>query len=692
MTHTFLLEIGLEEMPDNAIQSAENQLVDKTKSFLDDHHLSYGEVYGFSTPRRFSVMVKDLEERQADESLIVRGPAKRIAQDEDGNWTKAAIGFSKGQGADLKDLVIKEDKGEPYLYVEKFIPGKESKEILTELSDVIKNIEFPKLMKWGNTNYHYVRPIHWILSLLDDQVIPISVFDVKSSKYSYGHRFLGGKIEINDPSEYEEKLKKDYVIVDRQLRQDRIVEQINKICDKNNWTVPNLYSDLLEEVTNLVEYPTAFAGSFDENYLELPTIVLETSMIDHQRYFSVWSKDQKLLLNRFISVRNGNDQHLENVSKGNEKVLSARLADAKFFYEEDKKLSIQDSIEKLKILDYHKDIGTIFDKQERVNHMAKELTQFFELSAEEERDLNRVTNIYKFDLVTQMVDEFTSLQGKIGAIYAKERGENENVVSAIAEQYLPVSSSGALPQSKVAKLLALLDKTDSLIQFFSANLIPTGSNDPYALRRQAMGIVRIILSFNSKQFNLIDYLEKMIQQSDLPAHRFEQLKENKESLTDFILSRLEKIMEKEYQIPHDLRQATLAMEDKSIVEILNHAKTLKVKKETEDFKEFIDSITRVLNITKDYQSKNNYKSEFIETESERKLAEASDQLTNEFYKFERSEEQYQALKNISPLIDKFFENNMIMVDNEEIKENRLTILNNIADLARSYADFNQIII
>lgn len=692
MTHTFLLEIGLEEMPDNAIQSAEKQLVEKTKSFLDDHHLSYGEVHGFSTPRRFAVIVKELEERQADESLVVRGPAKRIAQDEDGNWTKAAIGFSKGQGADLKDLVIKEDKGEPYLYVEKFIPGKESKEILTELSDVIKNIEFPKLMKWGNTNYHYVRPIHWILSLLDDQVIPIEVFDVESSRYSYGHRFLGGKIELSHPSEYEEKLEKDYVIVNRQLRQDLIVEQINTICEKNNWTVPNLHSDLLEEVTNLVEYPTAFYGSFDEDYLELPTIVLETSMIDHQRYFSVWSKDKKTLLNRFISVRNGNDQHIENVSKGNEKVLSARLADAKFFYEEDEKLSIEDSIEKLKILDYHKDIGTIFDKQERVNHMVQELTGIFELTAEEVKDLTRVTSIYKFDLVTQMVDEFTSLQGRIGAIYAQERGENENVSNAIAEQYLPLSSKGDLPQSKVAKLLALLDKTDSLIQFFSANLIPTGSNDPYALRRQAMGIVRIILSFDSKQFNLIDYLEKMIQQSELPSHRYEQLKENKESLIDFILSRLEKMMEKEYEIPHDLRQATLAMEEKNIVEMLSHAKTLKDKKDTEDFKEFIDSITRVLNITKDYQSKNNYASEFIETESERQLAEASDKLMDEFYKFESSEDKYRALKNMSPLIDEFFEKNMIMVDNEEIKENRLTILNNIADIAKSYADFNQIIV
>ncbi|MDN6196215.1 MAG: glycine--tRNA ligase subunit beta, partial [Atopostipes suicloacalis] len=536
MTQTFLLEIGLEEMPDNAIQSAEKQLVEKTQLFLDNHHLNYGEVHGFSTPRRFSVMIKNLEDKQADERLVVRGPAKRIAQDEEGNWTKAAIGFSKGQGAQVEDLIIKEENGEPYLFIEKFIPGKESKDILPDLHEVIKKIEFPKLMKWGNKKYHYGRPVHWILSLLGNQVIPIEVFDIKSSNLTYGHRFLGEKIEVNYPEEYEEKLKEEYVLVDRQKRQNLIIAQINKICENNNWTVPNLHSDLLDEVTDLVEYPTAFYGSFEESYLEIPTIVLETSMIDHQRYFSVWSVDESQLLNRFISVRNGNKEHIENVARGNEKVLSARLADAKFFYDEDKKLSIQDYIEKLKILDYHKDLGTIYEKQVRVNQMSKNVNDHIELSAKDQINLERASSIYKFDLVTQMVDEFTSLQGKIGALYAQERGENDIVSAAIGEQYLPLSAKGDLPESKIAKILALMDKVDSLIQFFSINLIPTGSNDPYALRRQAMGIVRLILSFNLETFNLVSFLEEMIERSKLSSNRLKQ--KNKELLIDFILSRL----------------------------------------------------------------------------------------------------------------------------------------------------------
>ncbi|MDN6161854.1 MAG: glycine--tRNA ligase subunit beta, partial [Atopostipes sp.] len=562
MTDTFLLEIGLEEMPDNAIQSAEQQLVEKTKQFLDEHHLKYDDVLGFSTPRRFAVMVKDLEDKQPDENLIVRGPSQKIAQDEEGNWTKAAIGFSKGQGGDVEDLIIKEDNGEPYVFIEKFIPGKESKELLKGLTEVVKNIEFPKLMKWGDNSYHYVRPIHWVLSLLGKQVVPIEVFDIKSSDTTLGHRFLGEKIKINHPSEYEKKLKEQYVIADRQARKEMIINQMNELCKENNWTVPHLHSHLLEEVTDLVEYPTAFYGSFEESYLDIPNIVLETSMIDHQRYFSVWSSDESNLLAYFISVRNGNENHIETVAKGNEKVLSARLADAKFFYDEDKEKSIQEHIEKLKLLDYHEDLGTMYEKQNRVNKMVERMDQYVELSVDEKNNLNRASSIYKFDLVTQMVGEFPNLQGKIGAIYARQQGENEVVSEAIGEQYLPSSAKGELGKSKVAKLLAMADKLDSLIQFFSADIIPTGSNDPYALRRQAMGVVRLILSFDLHKLNLKDFLEDMINVSDLPANRLEQLKENKENLMNFILSRLEQILQSKYEISHDIRQAVFGLEEK----------------------------------------------------------------------------------------------------------------------------------
>lgn len=692
MTRTYLLEIGLEELPANAIRSAEKQLVDKTKKLLDDNHLNYGIVQSFSTPRRLAIIVNELEEKQPDETLVVRGPAKRIAQDEEGIWTPAAIGFSKGQGGSVEDLIIKEDKGEPYVFIEKFVPGKESVAILKDMEQVIESIEFPKQMKWGNTSYQYGRPIHWLVSLLDKDLVSLEVFGVKSADKTFSHRFLGGETSVKSPEEYEAKLAEEYVIADRAKRKTMIVDQIEELCKKNDWSVPNLHSDLLEEVTDLVEYPTAFYGSFDESYLEIPTVVLETSMIDHQRYFPVWSAAGDRLLPHFISIRNGKANHIENVARGNEKVLSARLADGKFFYEEDQLVSIADSVEKLKILDYHEKIGTIYDKQVRVNKMADAISEFIELTEDEQHSLDRVSSIYKFDLVTQMVGEFPALQGTIGKLYAEERGEEVAVSEAIGDQYLPLSAKGKLPAVRVSKILALLDKLDSLIQFFSADLIPTGSNDPYALRRQAMGVVRLILALKVEELDLINFLSKMIAVSELSKERLENLANNKEQLLNFILSRLEQIMQTEFNISHDIRQAVLGTKTKNIIQILENAKVLEDQKESEDFKELVESITRVSNLTKSHGSAGDYSEDLLETVSEKELVSAVNVLTKVFLETGDATHRYQALSVISPYIDHFFEENMIMVDDEAVKENRLTILHNLATITRKYADFSKIVI
>lgn len=692
MTRTYLLEIGLEELPANAIQSAEKQLVDKTKKLLDENHLNYGAIHSFSTPRRLAVIVNELEEKQPDETLVVRGPAKRIAQDDEGNWTPAAIGFSKGQGGSVEELIIKEDKGEPYVFIEKFVPGKESVEILKNMEQVIESIEFPKQMKWGNTSYQYGRPIHWLVSLLDEDIVNLEVFGVESADRTFSHRFLGGEVTISSPQEYEAKLAEEYVIADRAKRKAMIAEQIEELCAKNDWSVPNLHSNLLEEVTDLVEYPTAFYGSFDESYLEIPTVVLETSMIDHQRYFPVWSEAGDKLLPHFISVRNGKADHIENVARGNEKVLSARLADGKFFYEEDQLVSIADSVEKLKILDYHEKIGTIYDKQIRVNKMAGVISEFIELTADEQASLDRVSSIYKFDLVTQMVGEFPALQGTIGKLYAEERGEDIAVSEAIGEQYLPLSAKGKLPEARVSKILALLDKVDSLIQFFSADLIPTGSNDPYALRRQAIGVVRLLLALKVEELDLTNFLAKMIAVSALPKDRLEKLANNKEQLLNFILNRLEQIMQSEFNISHDIRQAALGTKTKNMIQILENAKVLEEQKESEDFKELVESITRVFNLTKSHGSAGDYSEELLETTSEKELVSAIDALAKVFSETGDATLRYQAISVVSPYIDHFFEENMIMVDDEAVKENRLTILHNLANLTRKYADFSQVVI
>lgn len=684
MTHTYLLEIGIEEMPANVILSVEKQLKEKVTQFLNDKHLAFADLSIFSTPRRFAIQIHSLATKQADENLVVRGPARRIAQDEEGNWTKAAIGFSKGQGGSVEDLIFKDENGEEYVYMEKFIPGKEAAELLRELNTVVTAIEFPKNMKWGNYSYQYVRPIHWIVSLLDDQVIPFNVFDVSTSNTSEGHRFLGEQIELNHPDEYEEKLKNEAVIPNRLERKKMIKNQIEAICAENDWLVPTAYEELLDEVTNLVEYPTAFYGEFDEVYLSVPDIVLKTAMIDHQRYFPVQKNAAPYdLLPYFISVRNGNAEHIENVIKGNEKVISPRFADAKFFYEEDQKVPLTDFIEQLKRVEYHAQLGSIYDKQVRAKSMVPVMAQYFNLDATEQENLERVTDIYKFDLMTQVVVEFPTLQGTIGQLYAAERDEAEAVATAIGEQYMPLSGTDALPGSKLGKFIALIDKLDSLIQFFSIGLRPTGSNDPYALRRQAMGVVRMLLELQEKPLEINELIADLANASGVELN---------EELIDFLEDRLEQIMQTEYKIPHDIRQAILGAKHKNFKLMLSNSLVLNETTKDDHYKDIVEQITRVMNITKDQTNYNEVNAELFETPSEIKLAEATENLDKTFATTYEAADRFEALAAISPIISGFFENNMIMVDDEAVKENRLNLLTKIADNAQAFADFSRLVI
>lgn len=693
MTHSFLLEIGLEEIPAAMILQAEKQLAAKTEAFLGEANLTFGTVTSFSTPRRLAIQIDDLATKQPDQNITVRGPAERIAKDEKGNWTKAAIGFSKGQGGSVEDLIVKDEDGEPYIYMEKHVPGKDAKKLLQEISSVIKNIEFPKNMKWGTTNYRYVRPIHWLIALLDEEVIPFEVFDVESGKQSEGHRFLGETTTINHPDEYKEKLKEEYVLADRDARKEIIVQQLNDLCAEKNWEVPTHYTALLEEVTDLVEYPTVFYGAFDEDYLEVPEIVLETSMIDHQRYFPVREGDgANDLLPYFISVRNGNADHIENVARGNEKVLSARLADSKFFYNEDQESSIPEFLEKLKHVNYHDQLGTIFEKQIRASQMLDVLADYYELSKYDVKQLKRVTKIYKFDLVTQVVDEFPALQGLVGEIYALERNEDGDVARAIGEQYLPLSGTDALPETKLGTYIALLDKLDTLIQFFTIGQIPTGSNDPYALRRQAMGVVRMLLELDNKSMELNQLIDDLVVASELPVSREQNLEENKEALVSFLLDRVEKIMQVDYNMAHDIRQAALGTTHKNVSWILEVAQVLETEKEKTAFKEVVESITRVINMTNKEGSPGVIQKDLLETASERALVSEIEHLETVFKNEENVAERYQALEDVNEYITDFFEHNMIMVEDKAIKGNRLTLLHNLAIIAKAFADFSQLVI
>ncbi|MTD38777.1 glycine--tRNA ligase subunit beta [Erwinia sp. CPCC 100877] len=692
MAKDLLLEIGLEEMPAHAVTPSKEQLEQKIIIFLDEHHLNYETVQSFSTPRRLAVRVTKLPEQQEDTQEEVKGPAKKIALDEQGNWSKAAQGFVRGQGLTTDAITFKELNGVEYVYVTKHNQGQKTIDVLTGLKDVVMSLTFPVTMHWANYDFEYIRPIHWIVALLGDEIIPFSVLDVHTGNTSSGHRFLGDQTSFAHSGEYEEKMKEQFVIVDPAERKASIVEQANQLAKKNRWTV-DLDEELLEEVNNLVEYPTVFVGGFAEKYLSVPDEVLVTSMKEHQRYFEV-RNDQGLLLPHFISVRNGNDVHLENVIKGNEKVLIARLEDAEFFYNEDKKMTIDQCVEKLKQVTFHEKIGTIYEKMQRVSIISQIIGKEIGLSEEELTDLKRASEIYKFDLVTNMVGEFPELQGVMGEKYALLQGEKPAVAQAIREHYLPTSSEGELPESAIGAVLAIADKLDSVFSFFTVGMIPSGSNDPYALRRQTYGVIRIVEA-KGWQFPLVQLQMEIGAAVNADQQRFGiQLTKGQEEVIDFVKARLRQLLSTQ-NVRHDVIDAVVGAEQKDLSKLFSAAGILKQHILDNDFKPSIEALTRVINLAKKghalLERNNKVDEALFENQSEKDLHQAVNAL-EESFKDNTMAENYQALVNLRPLIEKYFDETMVMVEDEKVKANRLNELNRIAKMALSLASLDLLIV
>ncbi len=683
MTHNFLFEIGMEELPSRVILSVEKQFKENIKSFLEEVDLSYDTIEIFTTPRRIAAIIKGLPDKQADKFETVKGPSKKIALDDEGNWSKAAIGFSKGQGKSVDDIIFKDVNGEEYIFIEKHEPGKDVAEVLKDIPSVAKKLNFPVSMKWGRRTDRYIRPVHTLITLLDDEVVQSSFFDVESGTESLGHRFLGNNISIKSVDDYETALKKEFVIADRQKRQQLIIDQINDLCTENNWESPLYNQDLLDEVTDLVEYPTVFYGNFDEAFLDVPEQILETSMADHQRYFPVRSKEGQFLP-YFIGVRNGDDNHLENVVKGNEKVLIARLEDAKFFYEEDKKHSIDEFVEKLNKVTYHEKLGSMVDKQKRVESIIDLLAKEILLDQEVITDTKAAAYIYKFDLVTAVVNEFSTLQGYIGSVYAAEQGVKDTVAVAIGEQYLPTSSGGALPETKVGAILSLSDKLESLMMFFSIGLVPTGSNDPFALRRAAYGLIRIIEA-NRLSFDLHDLFCEMANVLEIKDHEFIK------DLELFIRERINQYLKDQHDIAYDIRQAAISARILNPTAIINQAIVLAKNQNTTEYKLVAESLSRVANLAEKVSTTEPVDIKLSQSESEKALIDQTKILKDNFIETKEASKRYEALEAISPKIVDFFDNNMVNTEDESVKANRYALLNEIHNYANSFADFNQLV-
>jgi len=690
MTKSLLLEIGLEELPAQYVRTSSEQLATRVEEFFKQENLSFESVEAFATPRRLAVRVNGLEEEQEDRVEIFKGPSLAIAK-KDGAWTKAAEGFVRGKGLTTDDIYVETIKDVEYIHVKQLLQGKSTKEVVKKLSSVITDMKFPVTMRWADHTFEYLRPIHWIVALYGEEVIEeIQVLDVKAGRVSRGHRFLGKDTEIATPEQYEQALAEQFVIVNQDERKALVRKQIEELAAKNAWIVP-IDEELLEEVSSILEYPTAFAGTFDEKYLVVPEPVLVTSMKEHQRYFVVYNA-QGELQPYFISARNGNDYMIENVAKGNQKVLTARLEDALFFYEEDKKVPMTAFLKKLETLNFHAKIGSMTEKMNRVQLLVGRIANELNLDAKDVETAQRAAEIYKFDLVTNMVGEFPELQGIMGEIYAKNYGETPEVARAIREHYMPISADGELPSSVPGALLAIADKLDTFLSFTAAGMLPTGSNDPYALRRQVMGLVQIVEAFD---WHLeIEEFAKLL----LGLDYVEFLEDKKEDVQAFVLGFIrERLAQRMTTVTkrHDIIEAVLNSNSKSVPEQMKAVAVLEKEVSKAAIKDITEALNRVINISSKGFAEARHSSEYsldkVETESERQLVESIATLRKDFENYS-AQEKFSAFASITPKIHEFFNENMVMVDNEEIRTNRLRFLRELALMILEFVDFTELIV
>ena len=686
MSQTVLLEIGLEEMPAKYVRSSSIQLKEKMAAFLEANRIGFDAIEMYATPRRLAVIASGVSDKQADLAEVIKGPAKKIALQADGTWSKAALGFVRGQGLTPEDIFFDELNGVEYVFVKKETNGKASSEVLKELNTVVESLTFPVSMHWGNHHFKYIRPIHWIVALADAEIIPFQVLDVVSGRTTRGHRFLGEDVTLAHAGEYVEKLAEQHVIADQDKRKNMIRAQFQQIEAENGWIIPNDES-LLEEVTSLVEYPTAFFGEYDSKYLTLPADVLITSMKDHQRYFEVKDKSGKLLP-YFISVRNGNGIFIDNVKKGNEKVLTARLEDGLFFFNEDQRITIAQSVEKLKKVTFHSKIGSIHDKMDNTAKIAAHLADLLDLEEDDKTQLLRAASIYKFDLVTNMVSEFTELQGIMGEVYALQQGETAAVATAIREHYLPVSSEGELPETQIGAVLAMADKLDSIISFFLQGMVPTGSNDPYALRRQMIGVIQIIEKYQ-RSFSLEELLSALLTEV-FAIEDAESFDKTMNELAVFANGRIQQKLQT-YGIRYDIVEAVLQSGEKDVNTLFANAKVLQAHSEEESFKTIMEALARVVNISGNPDESIPVQKDLLETASEKNLYVQINHLDLALSHGD-PEADYTALAAIAPYIEAYFDENMVMVEDVAIRSNRLNTLGNLTLSIMQFADVRKLIL
>ena len=685
MSKTLLLEIGTEEVPAHVMPGILSQLKENAANTFEELRIEYKNIKTLGTPRRSALLVEGLAEQQADLSKEKRGPAVNIAFDADGNPTKAAQGFARGQGVKPEELVTKDG----YVYAMVHEKGGQTVDLLGEtLKGLVDGLNFPNNMHWADLDYKFIRPLRWLVALYGQDVIDFEVANVKSGRTSRGHRFLSeGDFEIANADDYVEACRKASIIVDQNERCEMIRQQIAEVAAANGGQA-EVNEDLLEEVLYLVEYPTALCGEFDEKYLALPAEAVITPMRDHQRYFPVLKDGQLLPL--FITIRNGGKEHLETVQHGNERVLRARLEDAQFFFDEDRKKTLEQHGEKLKTVVFQDGLGTIYDKALRLEVLAGYIADAIGANEQDKKDAVRAAKLAKADLVTGMVTEFTELQGVMGREYALLDGETKAVAQAIDEHYMPRFAGDSQPASVAGRIVSLADKIDTIVGTFSRGLIPTGSQDPFALRRQALGIV-----------NMLKEAQYHISLSQLVAKAMELLKiadagqqaKLQNDVADFMKLRLKNVLA-DAGIRYDVVDAVFVTVD-DIYGVFLRAKAVN-EAVKQDMEKTIQAFVRTGNIARKAEEVQAAVEAGLWAEQvEKDLYKAYEATASKVEKEVAAQDYAGAIVTLSQLaapIDAFFDGVMVMDKDEKIKNNRLGLLKLVDNLVCQVADFSKIVL
>lgn len=711
-----LFEIGTEEIPAKFMPGILKQLKELAAAKMQELRIPFEDITVYGTPRRMAFIAGGVAETQADVVVEAKGPSVKIAY-VSGAPSKAAQGFARGQGVDVKDLVVRDN----YVYAVKHLAGQPVVELLPGLlMDILTSLSFPKTMRWADYEFRFVRPIRWMVALFGDQIIPVEICGVKSGKFSMGHRFMQqslkaaaesqgllsaalskvgnkvysalagvkGAVEIPSAGDYKKVMYDNFVMVDQDERRALILQQIKDLAAQNGGEA-EINEDLLEEVNYLVEWPTALCGKFEEKFLSLPKECIITPMREHQRYFPVLDEDGNLL-NKFITVRNGGSEHLDIVTHGNERVLRARLSDAEFFFNEDRATKLEDRLEKLKTVSFQEGLGNMYDKSERLVKMA-EMLRFAINTPVDEEELRRCALLCKTDLVTGMVIEFTELQGVMGREYALLDGEKPEVATGIFEHYLPRFAGDALPATTIGRIVGIGDKLDNICATFSRGLAPTGSQDPYALRRQALGVINILLDANY-HISMAKIIAGTLYLLDIKPEETGKLVPQ---IMEFFKQRLRNLL-MDQGIRYDVIDAVFAdKRNDDMVDLAVRCKALAAYVEAGDAEPLVQVSVRVSNLCKKIEKEVAISGALFKDESENKLHEVvaavSKEIIPEIVLYDYAAVLKAGEKVIEP-VNTFFDNVMVMDEDENVKNNRLAMLEEVRGIVNAVGDLSLLVL